>query len=78
MKFTQIRNATIKIEYAGKKFLVDPMLSAKGAFPGFPGTVNSHIANPTVDLSVPMTEILDVDTGKLEEVSYPGLMRSIG
>ena len=61
MKLTQIRNATLKVEYAGKKFLIDPMLSVKGAFPGFPGTLNSHVANPTVDLPLPMSEILDVD-----------------
>jgi L-ascorbate metabolism protein UlaG (beta-lactamase superfamily) len=61
MKFTQLRNATIIIGYAGKKFLVDPMLAEKGAFPGFEGTINSHLANPLVDLPVPMDEILDVD-----------------
>lgn len=61
MKLIQIRNATLKVEYAGKKFLIDPMLSKKGAFPGFPGTINSHIANPTVDLPLPLSEILDVD-----------------
>ncbi len=61
MKFKQLRNATIIIEYAGKKFLVDPMLSEKEAFPGFEGTINSHRANPLVDLPVPMDEILDVD-----------------
>lgn len=61
MKITQIRNATLKIEYAGKKFLIDPMLSLKGTFPGFPGTVNSHLANPTVDLPISMSEILDID-----------------
>src|SRR5688500_10116741 len=61
MKFTQLRNATIIIEYAGKKFLVDPMLAEKGGFPGFEDTINSHIPNPLVDLPVPMDEILDVD-----------------
>jgi L-ascorbate metabolism protein UlaG (beta-lactamase superfamily) len=61
MKLTQIRNATLKVEYAGKKFLIDPMLSGKGGFPGFPGTVNSQIANPTVELPMPMSEILNVD-----------------
>lgn len=61
MKFTQLRNATIIIGYAGKKFLVDPMLAEKGAFPGFEGTINSHLANPLVDLTVPMDEILNVD-----------------
>lgn len=34
----QIRNATVKIDFSGTTFLVDPMLSPKGAFPGFPGT----------------------------------------
>ncbi|MHC9063699.1 MBL fold metallo-hydrolase [Nitrospira sp. CMX1] len=61
MKLTQIRNATLNVEYAGKKFLIDPMLSGKGGYPGFPGTVNSHIPNPTVDLPLPMSEILAVD-----------------
>jgi len=61
MKFTQLRNATIIIGYAGKKILVDPMLAKKGAFPGFEGTINSHLANPLVDLPVPMDEILNVD-----------------
>jgi L-ascorbate metabolism protein UlaG (beta-lactamase superfamily) len=61
MKFQQLRNATLIIEYAGKKFLIDPMLAKKGGFPGFEGTINSHIANPLVDLPIPMDEILDVD-----------------
>jgi L-ascorbate metabolism protein UlaG (beta-lactamase superfamily) len=61
VRFKQIRNATILIEFAGKRFLVDPMLSEKGGFPGFEGTVNSHISNPTVDLPVPVSEMLDVD-----------------
>lgn len=61
MKFRQPRNATIIIGYAGKKFLVDPMLAEKGGFPGFEGTINSHIPNPLVDLPAPMDEILDVD-----------------
>lgn len=36
MKIQQIRNATIIIEYAGKIFLVDPMLGEKGSFAPFP------------------------------------------
>lgn len=31
MNITHIRNATQIIEYAGKKFLIDPMLADKGA-----------------------------------------------
>ena len=27
-----IRNATLKMEYAGKQILVDPLLGAKGSF----------------------------------------------
>ena len=61
MKFQQLRNATIIIEYAGKKILVDPMLAEKGAVPGFEGTINSHLANPLVDLPISIDEILDVD-----------------
>lgn len=61
MKFTQVRNATIKIEYASKKFLIDPMLAEKGAYPGFKGTANSHKFNPLVDLPFSINEILDVD-----------------
>ncbi|WBA09376.1 MBL fold metallo-hydrolase [Salinivibrio kushneri] len=61
MKITQIRNATQIIEYAGKKFLIDPMLAPKGAYPGFEGTANSHLSNPTVELPLPIESIIDVD-----------------
>ena len=61
MKIRQLRNATLLIEYADKKFLVDPMLAEKGAYPGFPGTVNSHLSNPLVELPVALDEILQVD-----------------
>ncbi len=61
MKIRQVRNASLVIEYAGKKFLVDPMLAEKGAYPGFEGTANSHLRNPLVGLPVSMDEVLDVD-----------------
>lgn len=61
MQFTQIRNATLKIDYAGKKFLIDPWLAGKGAIPGFGGTINDHIRNPTAELPMPVSEIVDVD-----------------
>lgn len=61
MKIQQIRNATIIIEYAGSRFLIDPMLSPKGSFPAFPGTVNAHLNNPLVDLPIPEEDILNVD-----------------
>lgn len=39
----QIRNATVKIDFSGTTFLVAPMLSPKGAFPGFEGTLRSEL-----------------------------------
>ena len=59
MKFTQIRNATIKIDYAGKTLLFDPFLADKGTIPGYPATVNNHIRNPTVELPMSMNDIFD-------------------
>lgn len=61
MKFRQIRNATLHIHYAGKRFLIDPWLAEKNSLPGFGGTINDHIRNPTSPLPMPMAEILDVD-----------------
>jgi L-ascorbate metabolism protein UlaG (beta-lactamase superfamily) len=61
MQLQQIRNATLVIDYAGKRLLIDPMLAEQGAYPGFPGTANSHLANPLVGLPVPLAELLDVD-----------------
>lgn len=61
MNITQIRNATQVITYAGKRFLVDPMLSNKNAWPGFSGSARSHIRNPMVELPVDIDTLLDVD-----------------
>ena len=59
--FQLIRNATIKLDYAGTTFLVDPMLAAKGTYPGFEGTYNSHLRNPLVDLPVSLEEAMRAD-----------------
>lgn len=61
MKITQIRNATLVVEFGGIKFLIDPMLAKKDAYPGLEGTLNSHIRYPSVDLGTPLEEILAVD-----------------
>ena len=61
MKITQIRNATQHLEFGGVRFLIDPMLSGKGSFPGFPGTLNEDLANPLVDLPLALERIVDVD-----------------
>lgn len=58
MNIQLIRNATMKISYAGHTILTDPMLSEKGAFRSFAGIA----ANPTVGLPMTVEEILqDVD-----------------
>jgi L-ascorbate metabolism protein UlaG (beta-lactamase superfamily) len=49
-----IRNATLVVEYAGQKILVDPMLSAKGAIESWGGVER----NPTVELTMPVAEII--------------------
>lgn len=68
MKIRQIRNATLLIDYAGKRFLTDPWFAPKGAIPGFEGTPYSHLRNPTVDLPVPIDELTDVDAVILTHV----------
>ena len=61
MKMTHIRNSTQIIEYAGKKFLIDPMLADRGAWPGFPGTARAELRNPLVGLPFSLETIIDVD-----------------
>ncbi|MCV2223977.1 MBL fold metallo-hydrolase [Pseudomonas mercuritolerans] len=47
----QVRNATVKISYGDTTFLIDPMLSKKGTYPGFENTYRSNLRNPLVDLT---------------------------
>ncbi len=49
-----VRNATLLLEYNGKKILVDPMLSPKGAIESWAGIQT----NPTVELTSPVSEIV--------------------
>jgi len=56
-----IRNATLVLTYGGKKVLMDPMFAPKGVYPGFPGTPNSHLTNPLVDMPVEGKDLVDVD-----------------
>jgi L-ascorbate metabolism protein UlaG (beta-lactamase superfamily) len=60
-KLTQVRNATLRIDYGGVRFLVDPLLAEKGAYPGFEGTANSQLRNPLVPLPMPLDDIINVD-----------------
>lgn len=53
-QYQHIRNATAKIEYAGKTFLVDPYLAEKDRY--LPP--NAKARNPTIDLTQSINEIL--------------------
>lgn len=62
MNIQLIRNATLVVEYAGKKFLVDPMLSKKGTWPAFPNAPREDQKNPLVELPISIESIIeDVD-----------------
>lgn len=67
MNIRQIRNATIVVEYAEKKFLIDPVLADKGAFPAFgagvglPDAPRQDQLNPLVSLPTSIDEIINVD-----------------
>ncbi|UOE62263.1 MBL fold metallo-hydrolase [Priestia filamentosa] len=58
MNIKQIRNATIIVEYANKKFLIDPMLAEKGTYPPFPGSVKQDQNNPVVSLPISVDDII--------------------
>lgn len=61
MNITHIRNATQLITFAGKSFLVDPMLAPKDAYPGFAGSARAEIRNPIVDLPCSVETLLQAD-----------------
>lgn len=72
MKIHQIRNATIIVEYAGKKILIDPMLSDKGTLAAFiPSKTWSFKKNPLHDLPISKEVIIkDVDFVFLSHLHY--------
>lgn len=61
MLITHVRNATMLIETAGMRLLVDPMLGAKGSFGPAPTIVENKSRSPLVDLKTPLADLLDVD-----------------
>ena len=61
MKIQQIRNATLVVEYAGKKFLIDPMLAEKGTYPPFPNSLRQDQFNPLIGLPTSLENIINVD-----------------
>jgi L-ascorbate metabolism protein UlaG (beta-lactamase superfamily) len=58
MRITLVRNATVIVEIAGRRILVDPMLDDVGARPPIEQTHN-QVANPTVPLPFPAEEVVD-------------------
>lgn len=61
MQIQQIRNATVFLHYGGKKFLIDPVLAPKGAYPPFPNSLRQDQNNPLVELPVPVEDLLKAD-----------------
>ena len=61
MKITQVRNATIIVEYNNIKFLIDPWLGPKEYMAGFEAGINPHIRQPRVELPFELEKIVDVD-----------------
>ncbi len=57
MILTLIRHATLVLEYAGKRLLVDPMLGEQGSAPPIEDTPNQR-PNPLVPLPVPAPELV--------------------
>ena len=56
MNIQHIRNATIVVDYAGKRFLVDPFLAEKGTLPPFPNSARQDQNNPLVSLPTSIEE----------------------
>lgn len=62
MDIKQIRNATLVIQYAGKKLLIDPMLAEKGTYPPFPNSLRQDQNNPLMSLPTSIDNIIaDLD-----------------
>ena len=57
MRITLVRSATVIVELAGNRILVDPMLDDVGARPPIEQTRN-QVANPTVPLPFPAEEVV--------------------
>jgi len=57
VRITLVRSATVIVEIAGRRILVDPMLDDVGARPPIERTRN-QVANPTVPLPFPAEEVV--------------------
>jgi L-ascorbate metabolism protein UlaG (beta-lactamase superfamily) len=57
VRITLVRSATVIVEVAGRRILVDPMLDAAGARPPIEQTLN-QVPNPTVPLPFPAEDVV--------------------
>jgi L-ascorbate metabolism protein UlaG (beta-lactamase superfamily) len=57
MNLTLVRHATLLVDYAGQRLLVDPMLGDAGTAPAIEDTPNQQ-PNPLVELPQPASEIV--------------------
>ena len=73
MKIQLIRNATMKLTYAGQTILTDPMLSPKDAYDPFAGVAR----NPTIELPFTLEQILDRVDGVLVSHGHPDHFDSV-
>ena len=64
MKFEQIRNATIVLEYADKKFLVDPWLAPQGSNGTFKelGMEKEVISSKHNELAMPICSLIIISS----------------
>ncbi|WP_336758156.1 MBL fold metallo-hydrolase [Paenibacillus sp. USHLN196] len=62
MHIQLVRNATIIVHYAGKKFLIDPFLADKGLYDPFSAGIGEDLRNPIINLPMSVYDIIkDVD-----------------
>lgn len=67
MRLRLIRNATVRLEYAGRTILIDPMLSPAGTMEPFAAGPR----NPTVPLAMPVEEVVDGLDGVVVSHGHP-------
>lgn len=61
MQFQQIRSATSIVTFAGKRFLIDPMLAPANTYPIVPDAPVCGQGNPTIELPCTIESLFNVD-----------------
>lgn len=61
MLFKQIRSATSIVTFAGKRFLIDPMLAPANTYPIVPDAPICGRGNPTIELPCSIESLFNVD-----------------